>query len=178
VASVTVAPGVHRVAVRRAGYASMEQSITLQDGALGNLNFAPAVDAATLSQHGGILNVQVSENQSVVSVDDSEAAPLVNPVHLPAGPHRIRIERGGFLPAERDTYVPLGSTANVVVALKPTPDTRVQYVTSAERHRAWSWVTLGTGVALGAAGTVMGLVEQGKLSAARRAATGCREPRR
>ena len=169
VSTITVPPGTHHVEMRRAGYRPTVTDITLQDGALGTLTLTPEIDSAALASDGGSLEVHASESQSVVSVDGGESVLLVNPLRLPVGTHRLRLERGGFLPAERDVDVPLGAAVTVAVALKPTPDTRVQYVSSAERRRNWSWAAIGTGVAVGAAGTVLALLEQARMPAAQSA---------
>jgi hypothetical protein len=162
-ASVTVAPGKHSVEVRRAGYLPVTREITLQDGARGELTLNPDVDKGALDREGGWLAVKASETQSVVSADAEEIGLLTGPIHLPAGPHRIHIERGGFLPADRDISVPVGGTATVSVIFEPTPDTRANFVSSAESRRAWSWVTMAVGTAIAAGGVVLGIVEGNKV---------------
>jgi hypothetical protein len=167
-ATVSVAPGTHQVEVRRPGYAASARSITLQGGSRGELELTPSVDRSALASEGGYLSVIASESQAVVSVDGSEIGLLTGPLNLPKGPHRLRVERGGFLAAERDSLVPLGRTASVRVVFEPTPETRVHYVASAERHRTWSWVTIGTGAALAAGGGVLAIVEQKRVSSAQK----------
>jgi hypothetical protein len=168
-ATVTVAPGTHQVDVRRAGYVPASRSIALQDGARGEVSLDPVVDKAALAREGGRLAIAVSETQSVLTVDGTELGLLTGSVELPAGPHRIRLERGGFLPAERDVDVPLGGTKTASVVFEPTPETRAQYVASAESRRAWSWATLGAGAAIAAGGVVLAIVEQNQLPGARSA---------
>ncbi len=164
--TVTVAPGTHQVEVRRAGYAASGRPITLGDGARGDVTLDPVVDRSALAQEGGWLAVAASETQSVLSVDGAEVGLLTGSVELPAGPHRIRLERGGFLPAERDVDIPKGGTKKVTVAFEPTPETRARYVSAAESRRTWSWVTLGVGAAVAAGGVILAVVEQNKLPAA------------
>ncbi len=164
--TVTVAPGTHQVEVRRAGYTPAGRSIALQDGARGDLSLDPIVDKAALGREGGWLAITASETQSVLSVDGTEVGLLTGSVELPAGPHRIHLERGGFLPAERDVDVPVGGTRTVSVVFEPTPETRAQYVSAAESRRTWSWVTLGLGAAIAAGGVVLAVVEQNQLPGA------------
>jgi len=168
VATVSVAPGAHQVEVRRPGYASAGRAITLQGGSRGELELTPTVDSSALASEGGYLAVLASETQAVVSVDGTEAGLLTGPLHLPKGPHRLRVERGGFLPAERDALVPLGRTATVPVVFEPTPETRVSHVANAERRRTWSWVTIGTGAVLATAGSVLALAEHSRISGLQR----------
>ena len=167
--TVTVAPGTHEVEVRRPGYTPATRSISLQDGARGDLSLDPVVDKSALGREGGWLAIKASETQSVLTVDGSEVGLLTGPVELPAGPHRIHLERGGFVPAERDVDVPLGASRSLSVVFEPTPETRAAYVSAAESRRTWSWVTLGVGAAIAAGGAVLAIVEQNKLPAAQSA---------
>ena len=162
-ATVTVAPGAHQVEVRRAGYVSVLRSIALQDGARGDLSMNPTIDARSLDREGGYLEIRVNETQAVVGVDGDEAVLVAGPIALPAGPHRLRVERGGFLPVERDLEIPLSRTATVSVAFEPTPDTRARYVASAESRRTWSWVTIGAGAAVAIGGVALAAAENAKL---------------
>jgi hypothetical protein len=167
--TVTVAPGTHQVEVRRAGYTPASRSIALQDGARGEVSLDPVVDHAALEREGGRLAIAASETQSVLSVDGTEIGLLTGSVELPAGPHRVRLERGGFLPADRDVDVPLGGTKAVSVVFEPTPETRAQYVAAAETRRTWSWVTLGAGAGIATGGVLLAVLEQNQLPGARSA---------
>lgn len=169
--TVTVAPGMHQVELRRAGYLPAARSIALQDGARGDLSLDPTVDKGALAREGGWLAITVSETQSILSVDGTEAGLLTGPVELPGGPHRIRLERGGFLPAERDVDVPVGGSKTLSVVFEPTPETREQYVSAANSRRTWSWATLGLGAAVAAGGAILAIVEQNQLPAAKSALT-------
>ncbi len=165
-ATITVAPGAHDVEIRRAGYTSAHQRLTLQDGLNADLALTPTVDREALRHEGGYLEIRSSETQSVLSVDGEEVGVLGGGVSLPVGPHRIQLERGGFLTAQRDVDVPLGKTQTVQMVFEPTPETRVHYVAGAQRWRRISWVTLSIGVALAAGGTTLALIEQRQLPAA------------
>jgi hypothetical protein len=165
--TVTTTPGKHLVEVRRAGYTSASHEITLGDGARGELSLNPVVDKSSLAREGGWISVAASETQSVVTIDGEEVGLLREPIRLPAGLHRLHLERGGFLPSERDVDVPLGGARSVSVAFEPTPETRAQYVSGAQSHRTWSWVTIGAGAAIAAGGVILAVVEQNNLSGAR-----------
>ena len=165
--TVTLAPGSHRLEVRRAGYETISRAIVLEDGAQAELTLNPTIDRAALGREGGQLAVRASETQAVMSVDGDEPRLLRGVLNLPRGPHRLRLERGGFLAAERDVAVALGIFSEVDVVFEPTPDTRASYVASAESRRTWSWVTVSGGVAIAASGVVLALVENGKLPSAR-----------
>jgi hypothetical protein len=166
--TVTVAPGAHQVEVRRAGYLPAARSLTLQDGARADIALDPVVDKGVLFREGGRLAIAASETQAVLSVDGTELGLLTGSVELPAGPHRIHLERGGFLPADRDVEVPLAGTRTVPVTFEPTPETRAQYVSAAGSRRTWSWATAGAGLAIAAGGIALALVEQGQLPDAER----------
>jgi hypothetical protein len=166
-ASVTTTPGTHRIDVRRPGYMPAAHEITLGDGARGELSLDPTVDPSALGREGGWLAIRTSETQSVLTVDGEEIGLLKGPVQLPAGPHRLHVERGGFLPGERDVDVPLGGTRNVAMAFEPTPETRAQFVSGAQSRRTWGWVTLGVGAAVAAGGVAVALVAQSQLPGAR-----------
>jgi hypothetical protein len=167
--TITVSPGTHTIVVRRAGYAPAERSITVQDGSHTDLSLDPVVDRSALGPEGGWLTLKTSETQSVLSVDDTEVGVVAGSVRLPAGPHRIRLERGGFLPAERDVDIPVGGERTLSVAFEPTPETRVQYASATESRRRWSWATLGLGAAVAAGGAILAVVEQNQLPGAQRA---------
>jgi hypothetical protein len=121
------------------------------------------VDRTVLTREGGWLSITASEGQAVVTVDGEEVGLVRGPLEWPAGPHRIRVERGGFLPAERDVDVPLGKTQNVSVVFEPTPETRAQFVAGASSRRIWSWATIGVGAAATAGGIILAVVDQNAL---------------
>lgn len=162
--SITVAPGTHTVEIRRTGYNPATRSVTLQDGAHSELALDPTIDKASLSRSGGYLSVKTSEDQAILTADGEELGLVRGPIALPAGPHRIHVERGGFIPAERDVDVPLGATQNVAIVFEPTPDTRAAYVSGAMSRRTWSWVTMGLGAVLAGGGVALALVENGQLN--------------
>jgi len=167
--TVTTTPGKHLVEVRRAGYVTAAREVVLGDGARGDVTLDPTVDKSALAHEGGWLAISASETQAVITVDGEEVGLLRGPMQLPAGVHTVHLERGGFLPADREVYVALGASRTVSIVFEPTPETRAQYVSSAQSHRTWSWITIGAGAAIATAGVILALVEQANLGDARSA---------
>lgn len=165
--TVTVAPGKHDVVVRREGYEPASREITLKDGAAAEVVMNPELDRSALLRNGGSVKIQSSEPQTVVSVDGEEVGLLDAAIRLPAGPHRLHLESGGFIAAERDIDVSPGGTTEISVAFEPTPETRTHYVSAASSRRTWSWVTIGIGAAVTATGTIVALAAQSQLEGAR-----------
>jgi hypothetical protein len=165
-ATISVPPGSHRVLVRRAGYLPAEKEVILADGSQTDIELEPAFDKSSLGAEGGALAIAASEKQPILTVDGEEIGLVTGPVQLPAGPHRLRLESGGFIAAERDVDVPLGHTTTITVVFEPTPETRTAYVSAAETRRTWSWVTVGVGAAITAGGIVLGALEQNKIGPA------------
>jgi hypothetical protein len=165
--TITVTPGAHTVAVRRRGYVTAEQKVTLGDGARADVTLDPVVDKSKLAAEFGRLELEVSEPQSLLTVDGEELGLITGLVELPAGPHRLHVESGGFLQAERDVEVPLGATLRKKIVFEPTPETRSRYVASAQSRRLWSLVTAGLGAAVAAGGFAYVHHEQPKLDVAR-----------
>jgi len=164
--TITVAPGAHKVQVRRAGYATAEREVSLTDGSQTDLTLDPTFDKTALSTEGGYLAIESSEKQPILTVDGDEIGLVSGPVQLPAGPHRLRLESGGFIPAERDVDVPLGTSKTITIVFEPTPETRKTYVSAAESRRTWSWVTVGLGAAVAAGGVILAVLEQGQIPTA------------
>jgi hypothetical protein len=166
-ASVTVLPGERVIEVRRSGYVTQRRALTLHQGATAELTLNPTIDHDGLRKEAGVLSVEACETQATVAIDGSVPALLQGPIALPVGPHRLRLERGGFAPAERDVTLTLGETTRLKVQFQPSAETRVAYVEHARRRRNWSWATIGVGVALAASGTAAALTLQHGLPHAR-----------
>lgn len=150
-ASVALAPGHHRIELRRAGYLSASTDITLSDGATGEVLLEPEEDRATLGS-GGELALDISETQPVVTIDGRLRGVYVAPLRLPAGPHQVVVERGDFEPFERDITVDPRRTTTVRIVLEPTPEYRARFTARARAQRTWGWVTLAAGPVIAAAG--------------------------
>ena len=67
--SLTVAPGQHKIELRRAGYATARQDLLLGDGASGEVALEPEEDRTALGTLGGTLALEASETEPVVTVD-------------------------------------------------------------------------------------------------------------
>jgi hypothetical protein len=152
--------------VKRAGYLPAERDVSLTDGSQIDIALEPTFDRTSLATEGGYLAIAASEKQPILTVDGSEVGLVTGPVQLPSGPHRVRLESGGFIAAERDVDVPLGQTKTITIVFEPTPETRTAYVAAAESRRTWSWVTIGVGAAITAGGVILGVVEGGQVTTA------------
>jgi hypothetical protein len=151
-ASIPLAPGNHRLEMRRPGYATAVAGVVLGDGAAGEVTLEPEEDAAALASAGGRLVLDIDETQAVVSVDGRSRGVYAEPLRLAAGPHRVLIERGNFEPFGRDVIVLAGASVNVRVELEPTPEYRARFVAHAHAQRTWGLVSIIGGAVVGAAG--------------------------
>jgi hypothetical protein len=153
--SVTLAPGPHRIELRRPGYTTAGADVSLTDGAAGEVTLEPAEDPAALVASGGELALDISETLATVTVDGHPRGAYLSALHLSQGPHHVIIERGDFTAAERDVTIDPGHTTTVRVVLDPTPEYRTRYASRARSQRTWGLVgivggavVLGGGVAL------------------------------
>jgi hypothetical protein len=149
--SLPLAPGKHRVALRRPGYVNVEKNVVLGDGATGDLTIDPEEDPV-LTSIDGTVTLALRETSVVVTVDGKLRGPYTAPLHLPAGIHHFRIERAGFFASERDVVVPLGGELTLPVELDPTPDTLASYTRDAKAHKVWGWAGVVAGVVLSGVG--------------------------
>jgi hypothetical protein len=156
-ASLALAPGQHAITLKRPGYLTVSQTVPLGDGAEGQITLDPAVDPGAFATAGGSLALVVSEPDAVVFVDGEPRGAVAAALHLPFGKHRLRVERDGFFPFERDVTVPERASAQVAVDLEPTPEKRAAYVGAAKARRTWGFIVTGTGATL-AVGSIAYLV--------------------
>ena len=163
-ASLALAPGKHQVELVRSGYETARQSVELGEGSTGSLTFDPQLSPAALATSSGTLTLAISEPDSVIFVDGEPRGAYTGPLRLPAGKHRLRVERAGFFSFERDTSVPLGSRADIAVELQPTPEWRADYVSAARTRRTWGYITGGTGAVLALGGAVFLIWNAGQKS--------------
>ena len=147
-ASLPVAPGDRRVEVRRAGYKSASRQLSLGEGSTGDVDLQLVEDPALLTSAGGTLVLEISETDPVVFLDGTSRGVYAAPLRLPPGRHALRIERGEFLPVERDITILASQTTTVAIALEPTAEKRAAYKNSANTRRLWGWVATGVGSAL------------------------------
>jgi hypothetical protein len=148
--SLTVAPGQHKIELRRLGYATARQDLMLGEGASGELTLEPAQDSAALGAQAGTLDVEATETDPVLTVDGKPLGiyPSATGLRLPAGPHHLLVERAGFLPQERDVSVDPGRTTTLHVALDPTAETLAAYRSRVSSQRTWDIVLVAGGLAL------------------------------
>lgn len=147
-ASLAIAPGTRNIEVRRAGYTSAKQTLTLGEGSRGTVNLEPELDASKLGSEGGQLALAISEPDAVVFVDDVPVGPYQKPISLPHGKHALRIERADFFPVSRVVDVPKGSSVTIQAELAPTPEKRAAYRGKTTSQRTWGWITTGTGAVI------------------------------
>jgi hypothetical protein len=147
--SLTVAPGGHQIELRRAGYITAHQDLLLGDGASGEVTLEPEEDRTALIQQGGALALEASETEPLVTVDGKPRGPYpADGLRLIAGPHHLIIERGGFLPVERDVTIDAGRTATLHVLFEPTPETRATYMNKTSSQRNWGIITGAAGLVI------------------------------
>lgn len=161
-ASITLAPGSHRVELRRAGYASAQQVLRLDDGASGEVTLEAEEDRAALGSDGGDLEIVATEQKPVVTVDGRLQGVYGRPLRVVRGPHHLLVERGDFEPAERDVLVERGATSVVHVSLEPTPDYRARYEAHAQAVRTWGIVAIVGGAAIAGAGVGLLVYDAGQ----------------
>jgi len=159
-ASVAVAPGSARVELRRNGYLRAERTVTLGDGARGDLAFALDEDPNAPSSSKGMLRLTASEPDVEVIVDGVPRKSAGAGVPLPEGPHELKVARPGFEPYQRIISVTAGGETPLALTLTPTPETRTRYEDSVRLHRVIGWTVLGAGAALTIAGGIYGVTKQ------------------
>ena len=165
-ASITVEPGRHSIAASRAGYASETRDLQLAQGGTGKLDFALREDPTAASSYG-VLQLQLSEPLVDVFIDQSPRGRYTQPLSLPLGPHQLRVERSGFVPAERAINVTAGQTTTVALQLAATAGTIAAKRDAASTQRTWGWVGIIGGAALAAGGVTLAVIEQGQWKNAR-----------
>jgi len=158
-ASVPLAPGNHRIEMRRQGYATAAADVVLGDGAAGEVVLEPEEDAAALASTGGRLALDVDQTQAVVTVDGRPRGVYAEPLRLAPGQHRLLVERGSFEPFERDVAVVPGQTVNVGIRLEPTPEYLARYVAHAHSQRTWGLISIIGGAVVGAAGAGLAIYD-------------------
>jgi len=156
--SVALAPGHHRIELRRTGYVSASAEITLSDGATGEVTLEPEEDRSALGSQGELV-LDISEAQPVVTVDGRLRGVYVAPLRLAAGPHHLVVERGDFEPFDRDVTVDPLRPTTVRIVLEPTPDYRTRFSARARTQRTLGWVAVVVGPVLAAAGTALALYD-------------------
>ncbi len=147
VALVAVAPGAHRIELRRPGYVtvSREVQVVAQSSLALEAQLTPEPTATS-----GRLEVAVSEADAQLTLD---GAPLLGAdgVPVPVGEHLLTVARSGFVTTRRVIQV-TAQGSKVSVTLAPTADYRAAYVERARRQGFWGWTATLAGTALTGAG--------------------------
>ena len=162
-ATLAVAPGTRAFELRRAGYATARRELTLSEGASATLRIALAEDPAAPLGVLGRLAVVASERDVSVTVDGRARGLYRTSLLLPAGPHRVRVERAGFEPADRDVEVRAGESTELRATLTPTAETRNAHVASVQAQRTWGVIAAASGAALVIGGAAVGIWAQSSL---------------
>jgi hypothetical protein len=129
--------------------------VQLDPGSVGKLDVKMVPSDAGLAA-GGLLELKVSEPDTVVDVDGEPRLDHTRGLRLPVGRHHLRIQRAGFHDVEREVWVRPGQQ-HLDVTLLPTPNYLADYVQSANTQRLWGFVALGSGAVLagGSAGFLL-----------------------
>jgi hypothetical protein len=170
-ASLPVPAGNHVIEVRRAGYHSARRELALGEGARGQLRLDLDEDTASPASRGTLV-LKASEREASLTVDGKLRGVDPGPLPLPAGPHRIRVDRPGFQPVEREVVLAAGRETVARVTLTATPETRLAYVSRVRGRRTLAWGTTLGGAALAIAGGAAALWAQSSLPDARDELTG------
>lgn len=159
-ATLAVAPGTRAIELRRAGYVTARQELAVGEGASASVRMALVEDEAAPLGVLGRLAVIASEREITVAVDGRTLGAYRESVLLPQGPHRVRIERGGFEPTERDVEVRAGETTELRATLVPTAETRLAHVEGVQTQRTWGLIATASGAALLIGGGIAGVWAQ------------------
>lgn len=169
---LAVAPGKHRLELRRAGYRVLDRELTVPEAGAVEVAETLEFDPASRAGHDGRLNVKPSEDDVVVFVNGAVVNEALRGLSLPEGQHRLRVERAGFVTNERIITVPRASNATINVALEPTADYRADYVSSASSRRAWALGVGVGGLVVAGAGTGYLIYNGGQVTDAQKAFDG------
>jgi tetratricopeptide (TPR) repeat protein len=151
-ASIAVAPGRRVIALRREGYRAQERVVDLDEGSEAQLEMDLQLDPGSPLATSGQLTLLLSETGAQLAIDGRAHGIYIGRVQLPAGPHRIRIDRAGFEPDEREVVVQAGDETRVDIALAPTPETRLAHVDEVRTQKLWARMAIGAGLAFTVAG--------------------------
>lgn len=168
-ASVAVAPGTLKVEARRAGYLGAERTLTLGDGARGELRLVLQEDPSAPASVRSVLRIVASEPGVEVSLDGIVRTNAGSGLRLPAGQHQLRVVLPGFEPYERSLTLPAGGETTLAVIMVPTTETQRSYESSVRARRIWGWSLLGLGAAMAVGGAIYAITKLSAVSDARSA---------
>jgi hypothetical protein len=162
--SVALPSGKHTIELRREAYRTARQELHLGEGDSAEVQLDPEEDRPAVTALGGMLALDVSEPNAVVTVDGVPRGVYAESLTLAPGEHHMIVERDGFEPKEADAVVSAHQTSTVQVVLDPTPATRAGYEHErAVHHTAGILVTLG-GVLLAGGGVAFIVWNAGQVS--------------
>jgi hypothetical protein len=161
--SLAVAPGTRVVTVRRTGFREARQELVLAEGATGQLRIELDEDPDASPGDKGRLALQLRETEVHVAVNGRARGVYAGPLALPAGPHRLRLDRAGFAPSERDVALRAGDEITLRITLDPTPETRLAHVERVQARQRWGWLATGGGLALALGGAGLAIWSQQSL---------------
>jgi hypothetical protein len=147
---LAVSEGHHRVTLQRLGYVPWEREIdALGAGARVEVRLRwedplPAEAAARV--------VLRASEPDVIATLDGRRIPVDGSLPVPAGPHRLRVEREAFLPTERSLTLLPGERQEVRLVLVPTPAHQRELQAADARRRTLGWGFLGPGLAVAVGG--------------------------
>jgi hypothetical protein len=145
--SISVMPGQHNVELRRAGYETDRQTITLGEGATATLRIELEPDRDAIDREGGRVKLTMPFEDAVVSVDGQSTGVYTGPIKLAPGPHTLRVERGGFVPTVLAIDVAAGGTTELAVDLEPTPEWLADKADEQQTYHIIAGLLTGFGVA-------------------------------
>lgn len=151
-ASITLAPGNHDVTLRRAGYRSTAQTISLAEGSTGEISLEAIEDPAAADLVGGFVSLDINQDDANVNIDGAPRSGLKAGLRLPTGPHRLSVVRAGFLPFDRELTIDKGLPRTVHIKLEPTEETRSAHLRRVSAQRRNAYITMGVGLVVGGAG--------------------------
>ncbi len=143
--SVALEAGSRQLELRREGFRSQLQTLTLAEGGTGEWQVDLDEDPVVAERRGGTLRASAGEGAIDVTVDGRRRGVLTE-LKLVPGVHLVRFERGGFFPEVREITVRPLETTTVELTFSPTPELRA----SLSKDRAF-YRTLGTSSLIGGA---------------------------
>ena len=143
----------HTIELRREGYVTASEKLTLSEGAQGEVTLNPREDRAAVIASGGELALSLVQPDASIFVNGErrEVVPG-DALRLPAGLHVLRAEREGYDPLRLRVQIPTGGRMEASVDLVPTPATRQGFIDDAEYARGLGWGLTVGGVAFVGAG--------------------------
>jgi len=105
-----------------------------------------------MGQPGRLSIVSRDVGQLRLTVDGRDLGPYRGDVFLPAGPHRLRLERAGYQPIERTVQVVAGAGQSLKIDLRPTAEIHQPDQAQDRTYRRWAFSALIGGLALAGGG--------------------------